>query len=897
MQAIHHLNKVYSSIFMTVLFVSTISTVNAGDNIKLNKPFDTKNSSIYRSNKGQWESKVLFRSFVPHAEVSFFNNGFSYSTWRTKVNNDGASDSQNTSCLVWNAEFLEMNSNCVILPQEKVDCKYNYFVAGNNSTQAIQPDDFKEIIYKNIYDGIDLKYYYTKEGEMKYDYFLNSGKNAEKIKILLKGIKKIILNDKDQLEIETEWGTMIEEKPFVYQEINGEKTEIQSSYVIVNDSTFGFELKGLYDHSLPVVIDPVTLIWSSYAGGISSSGGTLLYDIAVDSIGNFYGSGRCHSGFPTTPGSYATTPGASSNGLIFKLDQTGSSLLFGTYFGNWCLVEAIEINSQSEIVFAGHAGNALPMVTVGAYDTSYDLFGDAFFAKLSNDGSTLLYCSYLGGNDIDKVRDIALDRDDNLYLIGRTASSTFPTTPGAFDVTKNTGGTGIDIFVTKFYSNLTTMAYSTFLGGSGGGIYGEDVGGIVVNGKGEVTLCGETSSVNFPVTTGAYCTTFKGIQDYFVTKLNKSGTGLIYSTFIGGIDIEGAEVDNHNPDIALDKHDQAILVGYTQSADYPTTTGVFQPTFSGLQDAVISKFSSDGSSLLFSTYLGGTDREWGEGIQVNDAQEIWYGGTSQPPFTTLPGDFTTTPDAIDTTLVGDMDHTICKLDSLGSQLVYSTYFGGSVSDEHTRIKLRGNSCDEEIYIGGLTNSYDFTVTSGAYQTSNGTSFTNNFVAVAYKMSVPTELSVNLGTDILNCNAETMILNAGNNGSTFLWSTGATTQTITVTTSGTYSVTVTNPSCSPFIATDEITVTINDCTEISEIEGNEVGFSIFPNPTNGDFTLVFINTSNENNVAEIYDVAGRRVHTQIIPENASKINFSLGDNFSKGLYIVKIGKDNQLLIVQ
>ena len=230
---------------------------------------------------------------------------------------------------------------------------------------------------------------------------------------------------------------------------------------------------------------------------------------------------------------------------------------------------------------------------------------------------------------------IAVDTSGNAYVTGYTCSSDFPTTAGAFQTTF--GGGLTDAFVTELNPTGSGLVYSTYLGGSG---Y-DDGFGIAVDASGNAYVTGFTDSTDFPTTAGAFQTTFGGFGDAFVTELNPTGSGLVYSTYLGGSD------DDEGYGIAVDTSGNAYVTGYTHSSDFPTTAGAFQTTYGGDRDAFVTKLNPTGSGLVYSTYLGGSDCDFGVGIAVDTSGNAYVTGI------TFSSDFPTTAGAFQTTLGGD----------------------------------------------------------------------------------------------------------------------------------------------------------------------------------------------------------------------------------------------------
>ncbi|MFB3896979.1 MAG: SBBP repeat-containing protein [bacterium] len=314
--------------------------------------------------------------------------------------------------------------------------------------------------------------------------------------------------------------------------------------------------------------------------------------------------------------------------------------------------------------------------------------------NLANAGD-LIYSTFLGGFSGDYGFSVAVDTAGNAYVTGYTLAADFPVTAAAFDTSSNGMA---DVFISKVNDTGSALIYSTYLGGSSND-YGQ---GICVDSDGNAYITGHTYSNNFPTTSGAYDTTYNGGEDTFISKLNKAGTALVYSTFIGGSN------DDYGSSIAIDTAGNAYITGGTESAnDFPITLGAFDTTHNGDFDVFISKLNPDGSMLIYSTFLGGSTTDSAISIAVDSSGNVYIGGA------TSSSDFPTTSGAYDTTLNGNIDIFISKLDTTGTAMVYSSFFGGSSTNyfKNLCIDTSGN-----VYITGYTYSSDFPITPGALDT-------------------------------------------------------------------------------------------------------------------------------------------------------------------------------------
>lgn len=316
------------------------------------------------------------------------------------------------------------------------------------------------------------------------------------------------------------------------------------------------------------------------------------------------------------------------------------------------------------------------------------------------------FSTYLGGASHESGLGIKVDAAGNAYIVGVTQSPNFPTTSGAFDRT-GAASNFTDVFVAKLNPTGTALIYSTFIGGSNLD-WGRD---IAIDAAGSAYITGQTKSSNFPTTSNAFDRIFNfpntprgGIDNYdaFVAKLNPSGSALVYSSFLGG----AADIDDGLA-IAVDASGNAYVTGETGSSDFPIKQGAFRTTRSGVYDTFVTKFNASGSALLYSTFIGGSEVDYGIRIAVDASNNAYVLGSTRSP------DFPTTPGAYDTSPNGEFDIFLLKLNSVGSNLIYSTLLGGMNMDS-----ARGLAIDSggNAYVGGSTASPDFPATPGALKT-------------------------------------------------------------------------------------------------------------------------------------------------------------------------------------
>jgi hypothetical protein len=560
---------------------------------------------------------------------------------------------------------------------DELSGKSNYLVGNDESKWKRDIAQYSKVKYSDIYPGIDLVYY-GNQRQLEYDFIVAPGADPKNVKLGFTGADKITVNTKGELVIKMGNGELKLNKPLTYQEKNGVKKEIASSYAI-KDNQIAFNV-GEYDKTQALVIDPV-LEYSTYLGGNNTD---TAWSLVVDSQGNTYISGSTIStNFPTV-NAFQSTFGGGFGGDIFvtKLNSSGSALVYSTYIGgnNSELGLDIAVDASGSAYVAGRTSST-NFPTVNPIQSSLNGGGDIFILKLSNTGSSLDYSTYLGGSNFETAEGIAVDVNDNAYVSGSTGSTNFPTVNPIQGAQQNG-----DAFVTKINPAGSAMVYSTYLGGSSS----EGSEDIKVNSQGEAFVTGNTNSTNFP-TVNPIQATPQDASEGFITKINASGSAFVYSTYLGGNDF-----DNFRR-IAIGSDDSIYVTGGTRSTNFPLMNPI-QSTFGGGSlDVFITKLNSSGSALVYSTYLGGIGSDFGWGLDVDSIGNAYVTGETQS------GDFPLA-DAIQSSYAGNEDGFVAKLNPQGSALIYSTYLGGSQQDTSYGIASDSNG---NAYVAGATISSNF----------------------------------------------------------------------------------------------------------------------------------------------------------------------------------------------
>jgi len=387
-------------------------------------------------------------------------------------------------------------------------------------------------------------------------------------------------------------------KPFVYQEVAGARREVEAGYALGADGRVRFTV-GEYDRSATLVIDP-TLVYSTYLGG---SGAEQTFDITVDSSGNAYMCGETTStNFPTANAFDATfnvgNVATDSDAFVTKLSASGLMLVYSTYLGGTGsnanlsgddICYGIAIDSAGSAYVVGQT-RSTDFPTLNAIQATFGGgLSEGFLTKLNASGNGLVYSTFVGGNNFDEARAVAVDSSNNAYVAGRSTSTNFTTVNPIQDTFK---GGGSDATISKVNAAGDAFIYSTYLGGGGGGAF-EAPFGIALDSAGNAYITGQTSSTDFP-TLNAIQATFGGGSpdgDAFVSKINPAGNALVYSTYLGGSD------NDVGADIALDSAGRAHITGRTTSTNFPTANAL-QAALSGVGDGFVTKLNPAGDAFL-----------------------------------------------------------------------------------------------------------------------------------------------------------------------------------------------------------------------------------------------------------------------------------------------------------
>ena len=632
-------------------------------------------------------------------------------------------------------DFVDANPQARPETLEPADTLISYF-KGRPEEWRTGLRASRRIIYRDLWPGIDLIYSGT-VNRLKYDFIVRPGADPNRIRLAWRGADSVQVTEEGQLAVFTPLGTLRDEMPKAWQEDKGRRESVTVAYGLQAPAgvqvaslatngllagtnpherahIVGFTV-GDYDRSRALVLDPEMLVYCGFIGGSASEYGAA---IAVDSNGSAYVTGETSSpqaSFPETVGPDLTYNGGEDDAFVAKLRADGTGLVYCGFIGGTGrdpgYAIAVDSGGNAYITGSTYSTDGSFPVT-GGLDPTHNGGNDAFVAKVRADGTSLVYCGFIGGKAPDYGFGIAVDSGGNAYVAGSTdsADGSFPVI-GGLDSTHN-GGTR-DAFVAKVRADGTSLIYCGFIGGTG-----YDQGnGIAVDSSGSAYVTGSTDSsaggagaLGFPVTIGPDLTQ-NGSNDAFVAKMRADGTGLVYCGFIGGTGIDGGQ------GVAVDSDRNAYVTGYTTSTatSFPETVGS-DLSHNGDFDAFVAKVRADGTALTYCGFIGGSGEEFGpsSGIAVDSSGNAYVTGHTTSTETSFP--VIVGPDL--SYNGGERDAFVAKVQTDGKGLAYCGYIGGAGGEGGTGIAVDRAG---DAYVTGWTVSTEtsFPVTVGPDVSANG----------------------------------------------------------------------------------------------------------------------------------------------------------------------------------
>jgi hypothetical protein len=927
-------------------------------------PFNLETASIvFTENKGQVSdqfyksrSDVLFCGQTRDIVFHLRNNGISYQlnkteTWREiNLKNEKRTVPDQKTIYRVDINWLNCNRDIVVQRGEVLPGYNNYYLpACLNGIRNVE--SYTNVIYKNIYSGIDLKWH-SKENNLKYEYYLSPNADYKQIRFEIKGAEKINVTETGELLIGTPLGNIIENAPYVTQ-----LNKVLKSRWVISGNIISFEIENL-NHAEAFVIDPELRAWGTWYGGSGQDNG---YGCSADTLGNVFMCGWTNSSNGTsiaTVGSHQSTIDGSADAFIVKFSP-GGIRRWGTYYGGSAGEYGYACSSDinCNVFLTGVTGSSVNgIASIGAFQATYGGDNnDAFLVKFDSLG-VRQWGTYYGGPGLDYAYACATDISGNVYISGQTAGTgTEIASPGSH---QDTYAGGDDAFLAKFDPNGSRI-WGTYYGG----VFGEQGWACTTDKAGNVFLGGTAASyTNSEIATLGSHQYISAGADAFLVKFNASGIRQ-WGTYYGG---SGSDIGSC---CAADTTGNIYLSGYSSST---TGTGVatpssHQPTFGGgTYDAYLVKFNSQGVRQWGTYYGGGANLDYGWSCATDIRGDVYLGGQTGSSV----GIVMASPNGHQPIYGGfNCDAFLSKFNSNGLRIA-ATYYGSLINDIgfFCCVDQQCNSfvTGESGFISGTVIATDGshqpspggavdgflvkfwacppfapinntpvsnqTICAGAstslvasgsgtlnwYATSTSTTligmgsvyYTPTLSAGTYTyyaealtcttslartpvtvtvIGVPLNISA---TATLICEGQSVVLTASG-ATTYTWNTGPNSNSISVTPSITtsFSVTGTN-TITGCQQTAIISIQVNTCTSLSSQFVSAAGVRVHPNPNEGEFEIEFKNSSNK--IITVYDTFGRIIYSAITNEEKIKITIK---EFSSGIYYVKTQDADSLNVIK
>lgn len=662
-------------------------------------------SFIFIENKGQWPDQVQYKAEIENTVIYFESNAFHYQFFSYPDYHLG---NQPEDTLVrkhiFEAQFIGSNSEVQTSKKGKSDYYYNYFLGNDESKWKGDVHLFEEIVYHNLYNGIDLEVY-QQQGFLKYDYHVSPGVDPSLIRINFDGVATPIIEN-GELIVEHSLGKLIEEKPYAYQIINGEKVEVLCNFHLNKQGIVSFKFPESYDKSVELIIDPV-LVFSTYSGSTANNfGQTATYD---KNEAGYMGGIAFGTGYSTTLGAYQSVfRGGNVDIAISKFSPDGQNLVYSTYIGGSRneTAHSLVVDDSLNLYMLGVSSSINYPTRINAVDrfkdssfsiqtdisTSFVDGTDIIVTKFNSTGTAILGSTYFGGNGIDGINftlggyadlgfnygdshrgEIVLDSMGNCYIGTSTTSSNINTTFDSYHGSQ-------DGLIVKFGTNLDTVIWSRYFGGMGkDAIYSLKV---IDNDK--ILIGGGTKSTDFPTTPGAYKETLQGgIADGFIAIISPDGSTIEKNTIIGTVNYDQVYF------VEFDRFNNVYGYGQSEGGLFPLKNAPVADTLAG---QFFIKMDANLDSLIFSTTFGqgfgnGTINISPTAFLVDRCQNLYasgWGGSivAGEGSKRLPANMPVVNSDPMFAQTDTNDFYLYVLNRNADSVLYASYFGGTISDDH-----------------------------------------------------------------------------------------------------------------------------------------------------------------------------------------------------------------------
>lgn len=786
----------WQAYFLIFLSVCLFNVAHANDN-----------HIEFIENGGQWDERALFKVDLNCGSIYLENHGFTYALFDLasyrKAHDTHQPIPETIQAHAFRMTFVGSSNSGQVSGSKRSTNYRNYYLGNDPGRWASRVYSYEQVEYQSLYEGIGLKMY-RNDAHLKYDLIVQPNADVESIRMRYDGLNGIRILENGDLKLENSVVDVFEKKPVAFQTINGVRKEIACEFQLEsNEVTFHFP--NGYDRSQELIIDP-ELVFATYSGSNADNFGSSA---TYDNNGNLYGAGTSFGpGYPVTNGAYSQNASGNTDIGISKFSADGTALLYSTFIGGSAAesVNSLIVNDNNELFILGTSGStnypvsnncfqpayaggpAVAWITPPSYQTPYG-YGiahstgcDIVITKLAADGSNLLASTYVGGSGTDGLNpntilcynygdpfrgEINVDAAGNVYVASSTESADFPVSSSAAQTTLAGGRDGV---VFKMNPNLSSMIWSTFIGGSST----DNAYSIQFAPNGDPVVAGGTLSTNFPTTSGTYMTTAGGQGDGWVMKLSQNGSTINASTFIGTNKYDQVYFVQIDPDGNIFVLGQSLGSIPKMPSDVYINPGSAQ---------FIQKLDNSLSTLQVSTTIGtgnGTVDFSPTAFLVSNCYQIfisgWGGHTNhfignatQSTTNGLP----ITSDAHQSTTDGD-DFYLLMLEQDAANIVYGTFFGGAQSDEHVdggTSRFDKNGVVYEAVCAGCGNHNDFPTTPGAWSSTNNSDNCNLGV---FKFNLNQIISVpDFNIILQDCSypLEVEFINNSSGANTYFWTFG------------------------------------------------------------------------------------------------------------------------------
>jgi gliding motility-associated-like protein len=799
------------------------------------------NTLSFIENKGQWESNLLYQAKIGGGVIWLENTAFTYSFYNQedleKFHDQHHGTNGGTEQILvrshgYKQTFIGANLYTHTKGIHKKSAYHNYFLGNDANKWVSNVPLFEQVLYENIYRGINLRIHSNHEGYLKYDFIVSPGTNADIIKWKYIGITPEVVNG--EIHLNTHAGLVTEKHPIAWQIINGNKQFVPCAYKISNgEISFNFP-KG-YNQLYELIIDP-TLIFSTYSGSTADNWGfTATYDYQ----GFLYAGGIAFSnGYPTMGAYQANFAGGAVDVSISKFTTTGNALVFSTYLGgNGADVPhslVCDLNNNL-YVYGTTSSNNFP-VTAGCYDNTfnggtattvnginYASGSDIFVSKFNLAGNNLLGSTYVGGSGNDGLNsagtlnfnyadqnrgEIFVDANNDVYVASSTRSNNFPVTPGSLSTALSGTQDGCSFRLNSGFNNLV---WSTYIGGSN-----DDAAySVKISNNNKVFICGGTRSTNFHnIGNGLINTAPGGVSDGYVIALNQSNGSLLHATYLGTNLYDQCYI------LDLDFDDDVYVVGQTRGA-YPVTMGVYSnPNSSQFIHKLNNNLNTTGFSTVFGSGNASITNISPTAFMVDFCKNIYVSGWGGTINTSAGGNTNNMPltsDAYDNTTDGS-DFYFMVLERNAQSLLYGTYFGGNIA-EHVdggTSRFDKNGTIYQAVCAGCGGSQNFPTTPGVWSnTNNSTNCNIGSIKMEFNYQ-GVQAGANASPNIIACDPPFVVNFTGTNGVPHhYWDFGDGTGTSTLQ-NPSYTFTDTGNYTIMYVAIDSSTCNIADTVYLSVV---------------------------------------------------------------------------------